>query len=122
MRRSRGQVALSLNLVIAIFVVGSLGLVAYEMSRILLAREQLQHCLELTSLAGGATMASTSNGQAAARQEACNVATTIIQMNSVLGQPLTNSVTVVPSVAQLTPQPGQVTIYYEFDDPITKQP
>ncbi|MBS1999191.1 MAG: hypothetical protein JSS86_22850, partial [Cyanobacteria bacterium SZAS LIN-2] len=69
MRNCRGQVALALNIVIAIFIVGSLGMVSYEMSRILLAREQLKNCLELASLAGGTAMASTSATGAAARTQ-----------------------------------------------------
>src|SRR5271154_4009431 len=99
MRRSSGQVALSLNLVIAIFVVGSLGLVSYEMSRILLAREQLKHCLELAALGGGAELASTSQTGAAAQTTASAAAINILQMNSILGQPLTNSVVVATSIA-----------------------
>jgi hypothetical protein len=77
MRKSKGQVAISLNLVITLFIVGSLGLVAFEMSRILLARDQLKHCLELSALAGGATMASTSLGTTAAQLESTTVATNI---------------------------------------------
>jgi hypothetical protein len=74
-QRSRtGQVALSLNIVLSIFVVGSLGLMCYEVSRILLAREQLRHCLELTALGGGVAMASTSQSGTLAQTEAKTVA------------------------------------------------
>jgi len=121
-RRSTGQVALALNLVIAIFVVGSLGLVTYEMSRILLAREQLQHCLELGALGGGTAMASSSLTGQAARDNAVAAALNILQMNSILGKSLLNSINQVPSVASLNPQPGQVDVYMEFEDPVTKQP
>ncbi len=121
MRRPTGAVALAFNLMVAIFVVGSLGFVAYEISRILLAREQLTHCLQLAGLGGGAEMASTSSTGTNAQNVAMNVATFILQKNSILGQPLTNNVVVVSSPAYMQPQPGQVCISYEFDDPVTKK-
>jgi hypothetical protein len=108
--------------VIAVFVVGSLGLAAFEMSRILLARDQLKHCLELSALAGGATMASTSLTGPAAQAEATAVATNILQMNAVLGKALSSSVVVVSSPTALAPSANQVAVSYEFDDPITGQP
>jgi len=122
LRKSKGQVALALNIVIAIFVVGSLGMVSYEMSRILLAREQLKHCLELASLAGGVSMASTSQTGAQAQAQATTVAMNILQMNSVLGQSLNNQVVLASSSGSLSPAPGQTAVYFEFDDPVTKQP
>jgi len=122
LRRSKGQVALALNIVIAIFVVGSLGMVSYEMSRILLAREQLKHCLELASLAGGASMASTSATGLAAQTQATTIAMNILQMNSVLGTSLNNNLVVATSATTLNPSPGQTAVYFEFDDPITKAP
>jgi len=121
-RKSIGQMALSFNLVVAIFVVGSLGMVAFEMSRILLARDQLKHCLELSALAGGATMASTSLTGAAAQQEAMTVATNILKMNAILGKALTTSIAVASTPAGLAPTANQVAVSYEFDDPITHQP
>jgi hypothetical protein len=122
MRKPKGQVAISLNLAITVFVVGSLGLVAFEFSRILLARDQLKHCLELSALAGGATMASTSLNTNAAQQEATTVATNILKMNSILGQNLSPNVGVVANQSQLTPTAGKLMVTYEFDDPITKLP
>jgi hypothetical protein len=122
MRRPIGQVALAFNLMIAIFVVGSLGFVAYEVSRILLAREQLTHCLQLAALGGGAEMASTSSTGAAAQNLSTTVATFILQKNAILGQSLANNVVVVSNPAFMQPQPGQVCISYEFDDPVTKLP
>jgi hypothetical protein len=121
-RTRGGQVALSLNLIIAIFIVGSLGFVCYELSRILLAREQLKHCLELSALAGGASMASTSQTGQTARDNAVLVAMNILRMNSILGQPMTNSVVQATSISGMTPGNGQISAYFEFDDPITKQP
>ncbi len=122
MRRNIGQVALSLNILLSIFVIGSLGFTCYEISRILLAREQLRHCLELTALGGGVTMASTSSTGATARSEAKTVALNILKKNSILGQSLNVAIQEVPAITALTPQPGEVKVYFEFDDPITKQP
>ena len=92
------------------------------MSRILLAREQLKHCLELASLAGGTSMASTSQTGTQAQSQSTTIATNILQMNSILGQSLNGHVTVATSVAALNPAPGQTAVYFEYDDPITKAP
>lgn len=120
MRRSFGQVAIALNIVFGIFIVGSLGLVAYEMSRILLAREQLRHCLELTSLGGSVSLASSSLTGSAGQIAAKTVAMNILKKNSVLGKSLSSSAVEVGSIAALNPAPGQVQVYFEFVDPITK--
>lgn len=120
MRRSAGQVAIALNIVFGIFIVGSLGMVSYEMSRILLAREQLRHCLELTSLGGGVSLASSSLTGAAAQTQAKTVAMNILKKNSVLGQSLNTTAVEVGSIAAMNPSPGQVNVYFEFIDPITK--
>lgn len=120
MRRSAGQVAIALNIVFGIFIVGSLGLVAYEMSRILLAREQLRHCLELTSLGGGVSLASSSLTGTAAQTNAKTVAMNILKKNSILGKTLATTAVEVGSIASMNPSPGQVNVYFEFVDPITK--
>jgi hypothetical protein len=120
MRRSTGAIALAFNLMIAVFVVGSLGLVAYEISRIILAREQLTHCLQLAALGGGAEMASTSATGQSAQSLSTAVATFILEKNAILGQSLDGHVIVVSNPAFMQPQPGQVCISYEFDDPVTK--
>ncbi len=122
MRGARGQVAIALNLVIAIFVVGSLGIAAYEMPRLLLAREQLKNCLEFAALAGTASLASSSASGTPATLEAKQVALNIFKMNSILGQPLTNNVREVTTLSQLSPASSSVDVFVEFDDPITKQP
>jgi von Willebrand factor type A domain len=121
MRRPTGAIALAFNLMIAVFVVGSLGFVAYEISRILLAREQLTHCLQLAALGGGAEMASTSATGQNAQNLSTTVATFILEKNAILGQSLAGNVVVVSNPAFMQPQPGQVCISYEFDDPVSKQ-
>ncbi|MDR3612306.1 MAG: VWA domain-containing protein [Candidatus Obscuribacterales bacterium] len=122
MRKQTGAIALALNVFIAIFVVGSLGIVSYEMSRILLAREQLTHCLQLAALGGGAEMASSSTVGAAAQANAATMATFILQKNSILGQSLANDIVTVSSPVNMNPTAGQIAIAFEFDDPITKMP
>src|SRR5271163_1650800 len=104
-RKAVGQVALSLNLFLTIFVVGSLGLVTFEMSRILLAREQLQQCLELAALGGGSTMASSSLTGDAAQANATQAALSILRKNSILGQSLLNNTSQVTSLASLYAAP-----------------
>ncbi|MBI2809266.1 MAG: VWA domain-containing protein [Candidatus Melainabacteria bacterium] len=122
MRKPSGQVAIALNLVIAIFVIGSLGIATYELTRVLLAREQLKNCLEFAALAGTASLASSSASGAPATTEAKAVALNMFKMNSILGQPLASSVREVASLSQLNPQTASVDMFVEFDDPITKQP
>jgi hypothetical protein len=122
LRKQSGAIALALNVFIAIFVVGSLGIVSYEMSRIILAREQLTHCLQLAALGGGAEMASSSTTGTTAQANAVTMATFILQKNSILGQSLTNDVTTVSLPAYMNPSAGQVAVAYEFDDPVTKLP
>lgn len=122
MRSERGQAALALNIILTIFVVGSLGMVSYEMSRILLAREQLRNCLEMASLAGGAAMASSNSTGVTAQNESKTVAMNLLQMNSVLGTSLHGNVTIGSSAASLSPTPGKTQVYFEFVDPVTKQP
>ncbi|MBS2000788.1 MAG: VWA domain-containing protein [Cyanobacteria bacterium SZAS LIN-5] len=122
MRKPSGQVAIALNLVIALFVVGSLGIAAYEMTRILLAREQLKNCLEFAALAGTASLASSSASGAPATAEAKAVALNMFKMNSILGQPLASNVREVPSLSQMNPTTASVDMFVEFDDPISKQP
>lgn len=122
MRRNRGQAALALNIVLTIFVVGTLGMVTYEISRILLAREQLRNCLEMASLAGGAAMASSNATGSAAQNESKTVAMNLLQMNSVLGSSLHGNVTIGSSATALNPTPGKTEVYFEFVDPVTKQP
>lgn len=121
-RKPSGQVAIALNLVIAIFVVGSLGIATYELTRVLLAREQLKNCLEFAALAGTASLASSSASGAPATNEAKAVALNMFKMNSILGQPLASNVREVPSLSQLNPQTASVDMFVEFDDPVTKQP
>lgn len=117
--RSRGQATLALNLVLAIFFVGTLAIVSYEISRIMLAREQLKHCVELAALAGETTIMSSTNAspQATARQVALN----IFKQNSIHGK-LLSGATEVMSLTGLTPGAGQAQVFFEFDDPMTKSP
>jgi Flp pilus assembly protein TadG len=120
-RSKRGQAAMALNVVIAIFVVGSLGIAAYEFSRLMLARDQLKHCVELAALAGATTLASTSQTGVAAQNSAKQVALRLFQKNTVLGQPMTGTIEVA-SIAGFSPSAGNAQLYFEFDDPITKKP
>lgn len=122
MRNTSGQAALALNIVLTIFVVGTLGMVTYEISRILLAREQLKNCLEMASLAGGVAMASTNSTGSTAQNESKTVAMNLLQMNSVLGTSLNGNVTIGSGPTSLNPTPGKTQVYFEFVDPVTKQP
>ncbi len=117
--RSRGQATLSLNLVLAIFFVGTLAIVSYEISRLMLAREQLKHCVELAALAGETTIMSSTS--ASPQVQARLVALNIFKQNSIHGKMLTGA-TEVMSLTALTPAAGQAQVFFEFDDPMTKSP
>lgn len=118
-RNRRGQATVALNLVLAIFFVGTLAIVAYEFSRLMLARDQLKHCVELAALAGEtAIMSSTSS---TAQADAKVIALNIYRQNSIHGRFLTTA-NEVASLSAMTPGPGQSSVYFEFDDPVTKAP
>jgi hypothetical protein len=118
MRRCHGQVATALNLFIGLFIVGALAIFAFEMSRIMLAREQLKACVDIAALAGEATLLSSTQSFSTAQLNAKQTALNMFRRNSILGTPMT-SVTEVSSPTSLTPSSGDAKVFFEFIDPVT---
>jgi len=117
-RDDQGQVATALNLFIGLLIVGALAVFAFELSRILLAREQLKSCVDIAALAGEATLLSSTQSFATAQSNAKQTALNMFRRNSILGEPMT-AVSEVASPTMLSPSSGQAQIYFEFVDPVS---
>src|SRR5579883_2904603 len=123
-RRSRrktreiGQIATALNLFIGLMIVGVLAIFAYELSRILLVREQLKTCVDIAALSGEGTLLSSTQPFTTAQSEAQQTALTMFGRNTILGSSM-NSVTQVASPTALAPPAGQAQLYFEWIDPVS---
>ena len=125
--KNKGQAAAVLNLFLAVFFIAVLGIFSVELSRYMLARDQLKDCVAAAALCCQTTLASTgapnnSSNQNAAQQAALN----LFQQNSILGQILSSSILVSTPSGQSTPdfelEPGEAQICFQFLDPITRLP
>lgn len=119
-RECRGQVATALNLFIGLLIVGALAIFSFELSRILLAREQLKSCVDIAALAGEATLlSSTEPDHVLAQNNAKLTALNMFRRNAILGAPMT-SVVEATSPTDLTPAGGGLAkVYFEFVDPVS---
>jgi von Willebrand factor type A domain len=121
LRTNSGQAVTVLNLIIGLFVVGAIGLVSFEVSRLILAREQLRTIVQLAALTAETAAASTGQPGIPANQTSANAAAlSLIQKNAILGQLLTtSSISQVPS--PMNPWPDQALFYFDYVDPLTQQ-
>lgn len=117
-RRKHGQVATALNLFLGLLIVGALAIFSFELSRILLAREQLKSCVDIAALSGEATLLSSTQSFAAAQSNAKQTALNMFRRNSILGSLMTG-VTEVASPSMLSPGSGEAQVYFEFVDPVS---
>ncbi len=117
-RGRKGQVATALNLFIGLLLVGCLALMSYEMARILLAREQLKSCVDITALAGEGSLLSSTQSYSLAQSTAKQTGLNMFKRNAILGNLMTN-VTEVPSPTNLSPSAGEAQVYFEFVDPVS---
>ncbi len=124
--RKTGMAASVLNALFASIVI-MIGLFSTELSRYLLARDQLRGALEAAVLSCQTTLASTgaptnSNNQTTAMQAGLS----LFQQNAILGEPLSGaSLVSVPSgqtAPQFDVQPNEAQICFQFLDPITHLP
>jgi hypothetical protein len=118
-RSPSGQAAIALNLVIGAFIIGMLFTFVYELTRFLLAREQLKTIVQSSALAGEATILSSTQASAAARNTAQQTALNIFRRNAILGT-LLRSASIATSPAFLNPEAGQTQLAIEWIDPITR--
>jgi hypothetical protein len=122
LNEQKGQLATVMNLIIAVFVVGVIGLFAFELTRYLLARDELKTNVEVAALSCQTTLASSGDPTNDTNQQnAMNSALQLFRQNSVLGQSMANA-TLSTDPAQLNPAPGQAQICFQFLDPLTRQP
>jgi hypothetical protein len=106
--------------VLAVFVVGVLGMFAYESAHLVLGRQQLKTCLDSAALTAACTTASSNSSDALATQQAAMAtALNMFQQNSILGRSLSNAAQA--SSLPLNPGPNQAQLYFQFLDPVTLQ-
>jgi hypothetical protein len=119
-RSASGQAGIALNIVIGVFIIGVLFTFAWELTRFLLAREQLKTVVQASALAGEATILSSTQTVSSAQNTAQQTALNIFKRNAVLGS-LLSSASLVSSPTQLSPAAGQTQLAIEWIDPITRQ-
>jgi len=107
---------IALTMILGFFVVGAIGLFAFEVNRILLAHEQLRAASDAAALAAAAGLASQDNTDPLdAHNEAMNIALNTFRANSVIGVPLSSAV--MAADAYDSPAAGNSSIFVEFLDP-----
>lgn len=120
-RRTRyGQLAAFLNAFLAGFVVLAIALLAFDLTRFLLAREQLTTDAQNAALACASTLAASLNPSPAQNQSAASTALKLFSKNTVLGASLSNARLVSPS--ELKPALNQPLLSLQFLNPISLQP
>lgn len=119
-RSERGQSLVVLILVLAVFLIGPLALVSYEMGRYELAKQQLKACVESCALAAGATTASSNNLDPTVTQnDAIATALNMFKQNTILDQGL--STATQSSSLPLNPAANSAQLYFQFLDPVTRK-
>jgi len=119
-RSARGAGIIGMSLICGLIIIPMLAVFSFEISRLYLAKQQLQNASDAAVLAATAQLASSDNSSpTTAHTNAIQAALTIFKQNVVLGGQLTNSAT-VSAAADLTPAPGEGLLFFTFIDPVTK--
>ncbi len=120
-RTCRGQAVAILIAFLATFVIAPLSLFAFEVARYSLAKQQLKACVESCALAAGATNAiGNDTDPSITQRSAIATATDMFQRNTILDQSLASATGA--SSLPLTPGANQSQLFFQFLDPITRQP
>lgn len=120
-RTASGASVIMLITLLGLLVLPILAMFAFEVSRTVLATQMLKNSTDAAALAAVATLASADiKDPVAAHANAKKVALNLYKQNTVLGQPLTDS-SIVTSKGG-SPNALQSELFFEFLDPITKQP
>jgi hypothetical protein len=115
-KRSQGQAVIVIGMVVGLLFVLSVGLYAFELNRLEVARQQLQSACEAAALAGAATLAgSDEKDPYTAQSNAMATALHEFQQNSVAGTTLGRADTALN--ATTAPAAGDSNMYIEFLDP-----
>src|SRR5271168_1029592 len=116
LRSARGAGIIGVSLIVGLIILPTLAIFSFEMSRMFLAKQQLQNATDAAVLAATAQLASSNNSSpTTAHTNAMAAALTIFQQNSVLGGQLSTS-SIVANASDLTPAPGEALIYFQFID------
>ncbi len=124
-RRPKGLALTALMAFIAIFIVGPLSMFVYEMTQYNLARQELKACVDSAALtAACSTTASNSSVPSVTQTTAMNQSAYMFAQNTILNHSLstTPSYTYGTSDPVWTPTPNQSQLYFQFLDPITRNP
>lgn len=106
----------ALGLVLAVFVILSIGLFGFEINRMEVAREQLRAACDAASLSAAAALASSDNVDPTAAQEAAiNTGLNTFQQNMIVGRLMTDAALAVSSSD--IPSPNQALLFFQFLDP-----
>jgi hypothetical protein len=119
-RSAMGAGIIGMSLICGLVIIPMLAVFSFEISRLYLAKQQLQNATDAAVLAATAQLASSNSASpTTAHTNAIQAALAIFQKNVVLGTQLTNSSTVT-AAADLTPVPGEGLLFFTFIDPVTK--
>ncbi|HEY9757668.1 MAG TPA: vWA domain-containing protein [Oculatellaceae cyanobacterium] len=125
-RSEKGLTIAALVAFIAVFVIGPLSMFVFEMTRYNLAAQQLKNCLDSAALAAACAVTGSNSSNAGVTQTAAmNAAIYMFQQNSIFNYSL-SSVSSTPSYGTSaptwSPAPNAAQLYFEFLDPVTKNP
>ncbi len=121
MRKPRGQAVTVLMIFIASFIVAPICFVAYEMCLYNLAKQQLKACVDSAALAAGATVASSNTVDDSTTQLGAKAtAMQMFRKNTILSNSLADATE--SSTIPMTPAATKSQLYFQFLDPISRQP
>lgn len=91
-RKQRGQVFAPLGAIIGALIIGTLGIFAFEMGRVVIARDQLRAATDAAALAGATTLAGSDlTSPLDAHNKSVEAADEIFRQNLVMGSGLSNA-------------------------------
>lgn len=112
-RSQKGQAVSALAVILAAFGIASLGMLAFEVSRLVVARDQLRTATEAAALAGaGALAGSLDEDVTTGQQNAVKAAKQVLAANDVIGVPLSRQV-----AEGSRPKEGEVALKFRLLDP-----
>lgn len=115
-RNFRGQALTVPAIILAVMVVGAIGVFAFEIARTTSARDQLRTATEAAALAGATTLASFNEDDPAdCHKQAIAAAKSVFVRNDLFGETFT------ATEGTGTPLPGKTLLEFTFIDPTTKQ-
>jgi Flp pilus assembly protein TadG len=119
-RGERGAAILTMAAVIGLIIFPLICILSFELSRVQLAKQQLQNATDAAALTATAQLASSNVTDPTTAHQNCEAAALkVFQANLVLAQALTNT-SIVTSTSDLNCAPGEAKLVFQFIDPITK--